>query len=241
MCLGLIELCLCICVSLADACVVSVLTVSVGPLGIFCCCQLGFLPHSKITVCAFSHLFVNVCVTLCVPNWSTVSLCSFTASQCNLHTFPPKYFQKTQTNLVFFLPLSNTENNTTQSDTSFALVYCILFKYIPSHPPPVHLFLAFSLFEFNGRLGKLRWNGMKIPPPSWSKWIVFRAEPLRDALWICEWKYAVSASGCVSALQTAEWALEVCNETTSVPATVVWQPGVLMFVHSYMLLQMGMF
>lgn len=63
MCLGLIELCLCVCVSLANACVVSVLTVSVGPLGIFCCCQLGFLPHSKITVCTFSHLFVNVCVT----------------------------------------------------------------------------------------------------------------------------------------------------------------------------------
>ncbi len=105
-----------------------------------------------------------------------------------------------------------TENNRTQADTSFALVYCFFSKYMPSHLPPVHLFLVFSLFEFDERLSKLRWNGMKIPPPSWGKWTVIRAEPLRDALWICEWKDAASASGCVRALQTAEWDLECATK-----------------------------
>lgn len=33
--------------------------------------------------------------------------------------------------------------------------------------------------------------------------------------------------------------LEVCNETTSAPASVVWQPGVFMFVHSHIVASDG--
>lgn len=141
-----------------------------------------------------------VCVTLCVPDWFTVSLCSFTASQCNLHTFPSKYFQRNtnkHNDFYLWVPQRITEHKHTRPLLLFTAFCLNIFPLI------CHLFICFLRSHFLNLMGDL----VSGDETGWRFLLLHEgSEPsleLNLSEMHCEYASG-KTSGCVSVLQMAE-------------------------------------